>query len=400
MLQPLIAENPPIQSPAAERGRLAGLFALEILGSIGGTLMMLGIFFYMQTAFQWGARRNLELSAAQGAIYVVGALSASAVADRLGKRPMLRLLNAIMGALAVVAFCYPTEKIVVTVLLIYTICVACQWPIIESLVSSGTEPEELSRRISVYNLFWSATGALAMAACGVIIAHFSRGIFLAALAGHVTSSIVLLFPANDPIAPHGHADPDPQLLPLRTMAMHLSRIALPATYAVIYALGALMPTLPVLAPFSPTMKTLIASVWMAARSAAFLLLGATIWWQTRPRALLIAAIVLLISFLGITVFPSIIGMILWQIALGLAIGFIYAASLYFGMVLSAGNAEQGGYHEALIGLGSILGPGSGALAEAIRPGSQMADIAAVAAVLWISAMLAVLVSARSGRDSS
>jgi len=169
---------------------------------------------------------------------------------------------------------------------------------------------------------------------------------------------------------------------------------------VIYALGALMPTLPVLAPFSPSMKTLIASVWMAARSAAFLLLGATIWWQTRPRALLIAAIVLLISFLGITVFPSIIGMILWQIALGLAIGFIYAASLYFGMVLSAGNAEQGGYHEALIGLGSILGPGSGALAEAIRPGSQMADIAAVAAVLWISAMLAVLVSARSGRDSS
>jgi hypothetical protein len=88
-------------------------------------------------------------------------------------------------------------------------------------------------------------------------------------------------------------------------------------------------------------------------------------------------------------------MILWQIALGVAMGLIYSASLYFGMVLSDGSTAQNAYHEALIGLGCVLGPGSGALAEMFFPGNPHASVAAVGTILWLSVLAAAFISLRS-----
>jgi len=133
-------------------------------------------------------------------------------------------------------------------------------------------------------------------------------------------------------------------------------------------------------------------VWLAARFAAFILFGATLWWHRRPMLLLWAAVVMLIAFLGITIAPSrfmhnvswqfdLGVMIAWQVVLGAAMGLIYAASLYFGMVLSEGSTEHGGYHEALIGLGSVLGPGSAALMQWLRPGDPNIGILTVSLVV-------------------
>jgi MFS family permease len=187
---------------------------------------------------------------------------------------------------------------------------------------------------------------------------------------------------------------------MRQTAMRLSRVVLPATFAVLYALGAMMPTLPVIRDTGPETRTLLASVWMIARWCSFVLLGVTVWWHTRPRALLIAALGLLVSFLGITLLHSVPTMIIWQIVLGVSMGLIYSGSLYFGMVLSDGSAEHGGYHEALIGLGSILGPGAGFFAQTLHPGDQNASIIAVSIVLWISIMLSAAVSLGTRRKKS
>src|SRR4029078_3994466 len=96
--------------------------------------------------------------------------------------------------------------------------------------------------------------------------------------------------------------------------------------------------------------------------------------------LLWAACLLLAAFLAITFRPDWLPRspdvaarpwLAWLIAgqgvLGLALGLIYSASLYFGMVLSEGSTEHGGYHEALIGLGTILGPGARAFAQWLPP---------------------------------
>jgi hypothetical protein len=137
----------------------------------------------------------------------------------------------------------------------------------------------------------------------------------------------------------------------------------------------------------------------------------TTGWHTRPRLLLAASAVMLLAFWGITLRPSdllgmpalatggidIAMMIVWQVALGLAMGMIYSASLYFGMVLSHGSTEHGGYHEALVGLGAAIGPGVGALTQSIWPGQIVYGVAGVSAVMMLTLVLSVGVLIRFRR---
>src|SRR4029077_12932181 len=116
-------------------------------------------------------------------------------------------------------------------------------------------------------------------------------------------------------------------------------------------------------------QTLYGSIWVVSRMAMFAILAASVYWHTRPRLLLLASLVMLLSFFIVTLSPSrfidarislhtdLLWMIFGQILLGIAMALIYMASLYFGMVLSQSSTAHGGYHEALIGLGGILGPG-------------------------------------------
>jgi hypothetical protein len=207
------------------------------------------------------------------------------------------------------------------------------------------------------------------------------------------------------------AHAEPELLRMRTLALWLSRLALPATFVVISSLLAAMPTLPLILRLDPAARTVVASVWMAARWTGFLLLAVTAWWHTRPRMLLWAAVVILVSFLAITVRPEwlpgarqfgtapwVAWIAGWQVALGLALALIYSASLYFGMVLSQGSTEHGGYHEALIGLGCVIGPGAGALAEGVAGGDPKWGVIAVAATLALTVIACLVAIARKTEE--
>jgi hypothetical protein len=122
--------------------------------------------------------------------------------------------------------------------------------------------------------------------------------------------------------------------------------------------------------------------------------------------LLWASVVMLAAFLGTVVpatlvdlplGPVVAVMVAAQTALGLSLGLIYAGSLYFGMVLSEGSTEHGGYHEALIGLGQVLGPGLGATVLWACPGNLGASIGAVSALLSVSLVLEAAAQHRARR---
>lgn len=413
-MTPVTSSHPALRHERAFPLRIIAYYSVEGLASLGASLLMLGIFFYTERKFGWTARQNLLLATAQGVVYVFGALGASIVSGHVGRRGMLIGLNVLLACLASIALKWSSVHVVVAVLLAYTALCAAGWPALESLVSSAApDAHALSRRVAVYNLVWSGTGAAIVAVSGTLIVRYPPGMFLVPLAVHAICAVLMIASPRERRAAPGageavHPTAEPELLRVRTLAMQLSRVALPSMYAVNYALGALMPSLPVIHSISDTkMQTLVGSVWLVARWLAFALLGATTWWHTRPRTLLAAAIVMLIAFLGVTLRPSALipslgftrfgdqtSMILWQILLGLAMGLIYSGSLYFGMVLSHGSTEHGGYHEALIGLGSILGPGAGAAAEFLRGDDPPAVIASVAGIILLSIVLSSIVSWR------
>ncbi|HET6250152.1 MAG TPA: MFS transporter [Tepidisphaeraceae bacterium] len=422
-------------------------YSVEALASAGTNLMVSGIYFYTADAFHWNLRQNFLLATGQGLVYVVGALLANAIGRRMGKNSALTMVYSAMSAIALLAcFCADRPATVTALLLGYSFCSAIGWPLMESLVSTGVDSHALSRRISIYNVVWAGVGALMLAIEGTLIVHWPAGVFLLPAVAHAVSALAIWTPrAEDGPAPaarraatprHGDADigegeplpaatsvtesghsrictsssdgPEPELLRVRTLALWLSRSVLPATYVAIFSLMALMPSLPVMQQIGEESRTLLSSTWMATRLLAFLLLGFGTWWHTRPRVLLVAAFIMLGAFFGVTVRPSdlfahgsahldLCLMIGAQLALGAALGMIYSASLYFGMVLSDGSAEHGGYHEALIGIGFILGPGSGALAQWAFPTHGVnAGIYAVGGVVAMSVIIVALMSLRAG----
>jgi len=382
------------------------LFSVEFLTSCGTNFLQVGIFFYTVHRFHWTLRDNFLLAAAQGVAYVLGAMNAHRLTRLWSRRAALTRLYFCMAAVALAAAMFPYSAVIAVVLTLYAGIGAMSWPLLESLVSGGLESGALGRRIGIYNLLWSGAGALVLALNGTIIEHFIGGVFaLPAIFHGVSMTLVHISartafdpaPAQITEPPHAAAHIEPELLRLRTTALWLSRVALPATYVLIYGLMALMPSLPVLKPLDTARQTLVGSTWMATRLLTFILLGVGTWWHTRPRLLIAAAGLMLLAFLGTVVRPSdllghghpttdLLSMILAQVLLGIAIGLIYAASLYFGMVLSQGSTEHGGYHEALIGLGSVLGPGSGAIAQWFYPGNVRAGIIAVGGVVAASVL--------------
>jgi hypothetical protein len=246
---------------------------------------------------------------------------------------------------------------------------------------------------------------------GLLIERWPAGIFILPMMLHAGSALgMFVVLARDQeisrdAAPSKLA-PEPVLLGSRRLALWLSRIALPAMYVVNFGLGAILPAIPVLQHFSPAMQTVCGSIWVVARMIMFAVLGATAFWHTRPRLLLLASVALLAGFLIVTVSPSqlsharvpyrvdLMSMIGGQILLGTAMAMIYTASLYFGMVLSDGSTEHGGYHEALIGLGGVLGPGAGAITQILWPGDVPKAVIAVGGVVAISVVGAAVVSLR------
>jgi hypothetical protein len=83
-----------------------------------------------------------------------------------------------------------------------------------------------------------------------------------------------------------------------------------------------------------------------------------------------------------------------QVLLGASMGLIFSASLYFGMVLSDGATEHGGYHEALVGVGAVIGPAGAAVAQMIFPGNTYASAGWASIVVGTAVVACAIVSFR------
>lgn len=394
-------------SVTKSRPTLAFAYSIEGLSSISANLLLNGVAFYMTQRFHWSATQNLLMAMMQGLCYAIGALLAGGVARRLGKTGAL--IGVHTGIVAIVALLQfaQTAWVCVPLLLAFTIVSALNWPLIESTVTQGCSAHQMSRRITIYNLTWSGTAVLTIAVYGTILANWQNGTLVIPL---VLQSICLILalllhrrksamPDTPAVAPA--VAPEPELLHCRRLALWLSRICMPASFIVANSLMALFASLPASVEMGVKLATFVASLWMAGRVLAFVVLGLGTWWHTRPRLLLGAGVMMLFSFLLIVVpaerfgifanlpLASVIGIIaIAELLLGLAAGMIFSGSLYFGMVLSEGSTDHGGYHEALIGLGGVAGPGLAAVAQTMGSGSDWPGIATVAGLMLVTLLIA------------
>jgi MFS family permease len=394
------------------------LYAAEAANAVSAILLVVGLSFYTNHRFGWGARENFTVAAFQGAFYMFGALLAKNISQRWGRERTLVRLYAGMTALAsAVGICASMHWAVLTAALavLETGFVAASWPMLQSLVCAAGDPSQLSRRLGWYNILWSALGAIAVAASGAVIQHAPAGAFFGIIAaGHCIAGVLIVCRTRSKVflleridrAPDCAARPHPDAAALRRhhLALWLSRIALPSTYVVVYSIAPALPSLHAMKQLTPTVATIVGSIWLIARAAAFVFTGITTFWHKRPGLMFLATVTMLFAFIGIIVFGSasrmnpalaLLAMMAAQSVLGLSIGTIYAASLYFGMAVSEGSTEHGGYHEALIGLGQILGPLLGATMQWLYPGTLRPVILGISVVVSFSILFEAVVGLRA-----
>jgi MFS family permease len=397
------------------------LYAAEAVNSAAGTLLTVGLLFYMTRRFDWGARENFTVAACQGALYVLGALSAKRLSGRWKRIAALQALYAAMPAFAVAAGFFATVGWAVptaAVVAVETGMMGASWPLLESLVSAAGDPDRLSKRLGWYNIVWATTGALALALSGSIIQHLPPWAFFGIVAAiHLSAGSAITLrrilraglvaqPAASARPPSdGGAAPSAGGSSERTLklALWLSRIALPSTYVIIFSLAPALPTLHAVGQLPPALATVECSIWFVARAVAFVVLGSTSFWRRRPVLVLGASVTMLAGFLGTLAAGSsegaglgaaLAGMALAQLLLGLSLGAIYACSLYFGMAVSKGSTEHGGYHEALIGFGQVLGPVVGVIAQWAHPGALWPVAAGISAVVVATIAVEAVAGAR------
>jgi MFS family permease len=414
------------QSNAPSPYRPLPLYAAEGVNSFAATLLTAALPFYNSHRFGWGAKENFAVAALQGLFYVFGALFAQKLSQRWGRKRSLLALYAGMTAFSValgIAASMAWATAMVLLVALETSLMAASWPMLESLISGAGEPSQLSKRLGWYNIVWAIIGAISVAASGAVIQHtpvwtffviIATGPFLAGLLiFYRTRLTAVRFEDGDlalstTVSEETRADIDRKKFDESVerhhrLALWLSRIALPSTYVIIFSLAPALPSLHAIKQLSPTVATLVASVWFVARAITFIITGHTTFWHKRPSLMFIASITMLLAFIG-TIVPGALtkmdlshalwAMAMAQIVLGASVGTIYSASLYFGMVVSEGSTEHGGYHEALIGLGQILGPLMGAAMQWLHPGTLWPAVTGISGLVSLSIVVEAVVGIR------
>ncbi len=420
-----MASAQPAPTVSSVRNGLPMLYMAEASNAIAAILLVVGLSFYTSHRFGWGARENFSVAALQGGLYMFGALLAQRVSVRWGREKALPRLYAGMTLFAIaVAISASMHWAVLTALLavVETGLVAVSWPMLQSLVSASGKASSLSRRLGLYNIIWSALGAFAVAGSGAVIQHAPAWAFFGIIAvGHFLAGILILCrtrsvpkaselaeeDADIPVRVRAER-PDAATMRIHRLALWLSRIALPSTYVAVYSISPAIPSLHAIRQLTPTIATIVGSAWLIGRALAFVFTAGTEFWHKRPGLIFISSVAMLFAFVG-TIVPgaltglslerALLAMIIAQMLFGFSIGTIYAASLYFGMAVSEGSTRHGGYHEALIGLGQVIGPLVGATMQWIYPGTLWPAVAGISGLVLITVLIEAVVGVRAAREA-
>lgn len=336
----------------------------------------------MEKAFGFGNRANLSLAALNGFICIFAAWWGGKFAQRFGNFRALKLGFFTMMAALTAGLLVETVpgQIVIMGLMLIGMCFT--WPTLEAMASEGETSAGIQRMIGIYNVIWAGTGALADFTGGMMLDKLGlKSIFYVPAAIQFIQLVITFWVANrahrlpvsemryserDDSHPNGLAneretagivvEPNPRPISKAKWFLRMAWLANPFAYIALNTVIAVVPGVANKLGLSATLAGFCCSVWCFARFAAFFGLWAWSGWHYRFRWLLVAYIVLLVTFALIVLAPNLRVLVMAQIVFGGALGLIYYSSLFYSMDLSETKSEHGGIHEAAIGFGNFAGP--------------------------------------------
>ncbi len=338
------------------------LFVFTFLESIAATLIQRGIYFYTHENLGFSQSQNLWIAFGFGVTYVGGAFASHGLSKRFGeKRVLVGCVVALLGLHSVLAL-VPAAWLLVASVFGTAVVQGVKWPVVESYVSAGRAPKQLLPILSRYNVTWATAGFVAVGITGVIVGTGVPALFfwLPAALNVGALLLALKLPPQPLHLDHSHPErpAEGELQRMRGL-LRSARWSMTGSYALLYVLAPLMPSLLAQLSLSVTLATPVASILDAVRVVTFGALGAIAGWHGKRAPLWLTLLALPCGFLLILLGDSLPLLILGEVIFGVAAGFSYTAALYYALVAANASVDAGGAHEGLIGIGIGLGPLSG-----------------------------------------
>ena len=386
-----------------------GFLAVQFSASLAAANYFNYFPFYLRDHFGFKAGGNLTFTAFYGLLYMLSASAAGPFGVRHGYFKTLRL--GFSGTLAmmlcggilprVLGYSQALLGAEWVILVFWTMSVCITWPTIQALLSQRQSPGQLSRTVGIYNMVWACASALAYLISGFLMEKFggeilfwfsaALNVFQLAMLPGLKNKDAQIAAAESVQSAAGVAEPvrglNPRPIAKARNFLLLAWIANPFAYVAIYGV---IPTIPKLAQnlgLSESGAGTVCSVWQWTRLAAFAWFWLWPGWHYKFRWLFTAFIAIIGSFVGMLISPQIWMLVLAQIVFGLAIGLIYYSSLFYSMDAGESKGKRGGFHEAAIGLGIFIGPGTGVLALNLFPQYANASTWGISALLVIGLVI-------------
>jgi MFS family permease len=323
------------------------------------------------------------LMAVTTAFFAVLAIPFGRLSDRIDRRYALYAACLVLGA---VSMGLPRCRNSMHLMLIFPgigISMALFWPAYEAWLAEREGGGKLIQRVMLFNLFWSTgitlgpafssylygdanpfkpfylAGVMVLLTLGTLIANSwqTSGVLKTDSASEANEeSIETLYP--------------PQ--PVRTSYLNIARCANFTSWFTLGVLRRLAPKLTKeMGMVPPTFGNLMLTLG-GMQTMAFLILGSgySTRWHYRFAPMLIVQLLAAFSFLGIWRLQH---TLLWTLAfgvVGVSAAFTYFSSLYYGLDRHVDKGNKSGWHEAILGLGILLGPLLGGILADSRFGTQ------------------------------
>ncbi|MDP1660497.1 MAG: hypothetical protein Q8L55_01160 [Phycisphaerales bacterium] len=393
------------------------------INSVATGVTFNGIPFINEQVFGYGLATNSALGIALGITYVIGAMYTGTFVRWAERTWAWCTPRAVLAVMMVCGACLNLLPVTVWFSLkpehrethaqwavwafvaLYSMLCGGLWPIVESFTSGG-RGASLSRVIGKFNVTWSSALVLSLWLVSAVPLGLQKSWALLGLTLHDLDARVLLFavmallhllaaavllrlqPRPGSHDHTSHATP-PGYAPL----LRLHRALMPVSYLVCYALNPFMPTMFAALHISTPWQPIFGSTWLAARPVTFFVMDHWRGWHgTRFTAIAGSVCTLggfsacvIATLLGPTVGIPVAAVALAAFGAGMAM--IYVAALYYGMEVGAAAVDEGGKHEALIGMGYTIGPlcGIGAAAAVsigvvAQPSTALLSLVALASL--------------------
>ena len=350
------------------------------------------------------------LMAIANGVFALLAIPCGRLSDRIERRYILYAACLILGAACLgLAFCRNRGHLL-SVFPGIGISMALFWPAYEAWLAEREGEGALIQRIMLFNLFWSIGMTLGPALSSYLYGEVNpfRPFYLGSGACLLTLLTIYASRMSRSDASVHIDEPDsesPEILypppPVRTTYLHLARCANFVSWFALGVLRRLAPKLMLEMGIRPAIYGNLMLVLGGVQTVAFLVLGTgySTRWHYRFAPLLIVQLLAILSFLGIGLTQH---TLLWAFAfgvIGVSVAFTYFSSLYYGLDRHVDKGNKSGWHEAILGVGIMLGPFLGGISADSALGVQSPYLLCAVAVV-IAILIEILILLKNSRHAA